>query len=336
MVFESVPCWDSKEIIREKKSGSSYIISFSGSCKWSVNYGVRATAPAIDVEAMSEAEIERRSDDYWECSLRAKSEVLQCEIMVHYWSEESGFDQFDHYKNGKLLKQRKIGYDYEEQTEFDWDRLEFVGHEGEYDESVDGEQQDADLMSLLAMLGGGGAPAEEEPETDGDDEHIDPDDLLRQLGDLLNQLQDAAAEAGTDPNSSLIGDAGFDMYDWTFTEGTRKKEKGWSVAIPDGFKVIPSKDGRLFEAVPEGTENYGKDDVPISILPGIEIKSDTITGNNWMYHPYARAGVAEIVAVQMAGGLAKLFGTAPEILSAGFSDASYSTVPVTPAPSRIG
>lgn len=72
--------------------------------------------------------------------------------MVHYWSEESEFNQFDHYKNGEILKKRKIRYDYDEYTEFDWDTLEFVGHEGEYDESVDGEQQNEDLMAKLLLF----------------------------------------------------------------------------------------------------------------------------------------------------------------------------------------
>ena len=39
-----------------------------------------------------------------------------------------------------------------------------------------------------------------------------------------------------------------------------------------------------------------------------------------MYHPYARAGVAEILAVQSSKLMAQLMGSAPEILSTGFSD----------------
>ncbi len=153
MVYNSMPCLEYKDFEWEKGSGNSTIICFTGNCKWSVNFGVTDNLRKVNVDSMSESEIESKGTDYWEYSLRAKSEAFQCEIMVHYWSEESGFDQFDHYKNGKVLKQRKIEYNYDKQDEFDWNKLEFVGHEGEYDESVSGEQDNENLMAMLMALG---------------------------------------------------------------------------------------------------------------------------------------------------------------------------------------
>lgn len=151
MVYASMPTAGFKALEREMPDGGAHFASFTGECAWSVNFGVKDAMGRVDIEAMSQAEIERCGGDYANCSLRAKSEALQCEIMVHYWSEESLFDQFDHYKNGEVLKRRKIAYNIEddEPTEFDWDSLEFVGHEGEYDESVDGEESDARFVAKL-------------------------------------------------------------------------------------------------------------------------------------------------------------------------------------------
>ena len=149
MVLYSMPALDFKDLDDEERIGDDYLLSFSGNCKWSVNFRVIDHLEPVDLESMSESEIQEEAEQYWDYSLRAKSEAFHCEIMAHYWSEESGFDQFDHYKYGKILKRRKIAYNYEEQNEFDWDTLEFVGHEGEYDESVDGEESDAALMSMF-------------------------------------------------------------------------------------------------------------------------------------------------------------------------------------------
>lgn len=110
------------------------------------------------------------------------------------------------------------------------------------------------------------------------------------------------------------------LYNWTFDEGNRKSVKGWSISIPDGFVVIDSQEDRLFEAVPKGMADEDQLDIPIRILPGNELESKAITGDYWMYHPYARAGVAEIVALQTAKAFVQFTGIAPEILSAGFSD----------------
>ena len=316
MVYESMPCMDYKDIESERKEGSSYLVIFTGNCKWSVNYGVTDNMKKVNVNSMSESEIEDKGGDYWQYSLRAKSEAFQCEIMVHYWSEESGFDQFDHYKNGKILKQRKIEYNYDEQDEFDWNKLEFVGHEGEYDESVDGEQQNENLMAMLMGLGG---RQPQQPEMSAEDEEK-LGEINGKLEDLLGQLENLASEAGIDLNDSSIGDTGYDLYNWTFTEGKRQSGKGWSVAIPDGFVVIKSKEDRLFEAVPQGMEENDADSIPVRILPSAEQPFNAISGENWMYHPYARAGVAEIIGVQTCKLMAQMMGTAPEVLSTGFSD----------------
>ena len=322
MVFHSMPCMDYKDIEWEKETGGTTTLCFTGNCKWSVNYGVNDNLNPVNVDSMSESEIEDKGMDYWEYSLRAKSEAFQCEIMVHYWSEESEFDQFDHYKNGKLLKQRKLECNYDEQNKFDWDTLEFVGHEGEYDESVDGEQQDAKFFmaaNMAAQMAYGGGQDQQEPEMSDEDAN-NLDDINSQLADLLDEVKDLAAEVGVDINAEQIGDTGFDMYDWTFTNGNRKSGKGWSVAIPDGFVVIDSNEGRVFEAVPQGMEESDPESIPIQILPGVEQQVPRQGDDLWMYHPYAREGTAEVFAVETSKVMMQLMGSAPEIISVAFDD----------------
>lgn len=107
MVYESMPCLDFKE---KDDDQPGYAICFSGDCKWSVNYETVDLVPYININSWSENEIDEQASNYVCYSLRAKSEALDCEILVHYWSEESGFDQFDHYDRGTVVKQRKIAY----------------------------------------------------------------------------------------------------------------------------------------------------------------------------------------------------------------------------------
>lgn len=332
MVYESMPCMDFKDFEWEKGSGSATAICFTGNCKWSVNYGVNDNLKRVNIDSMSESDIETKGTDYWEYSLRAKSEAFQCEIMVHYWSEESGFDQFDHYKNGKVIKQRKIKYNYDEQDEFDWDKLEFVGHEGEFNESVDGEQQDEKFMSMLLGLGEMMSPSDSEM---SEEDQGKLSDLTEKIDDIIGQLEDLAAEAGIDLDDGSIGETGFDMYNWTFTEGKTIKGDGWTIAIPDGFVQIKSLDEepstgkkRLFELVPVTCKDENDvDEIPIRILPGVA-KNGQGLGDNWMVHPDARAGVAGIIGKTTAQFImAHMIKQAPGLLSVGWADvAAYIMV----------
>ena len=323
MVYESMPCMDFKNFEWEKSSENYTTIHFTGNCKWSVNFGVTDNLNYVNVDAMSESEIESKGIDYWDYSLRAKSEAFQCEIMVHYWSEESGFDQFDHYKNGKILKQRKIEYNYDEPNEFDWDKLEFIGYEGEYDENVDGEQQNEDLMAILMALGGT-MPSDASEESEENQDELSA--ATANLVDLLDKIEALAAEAGIDLDDGSIGDTGFDMYNWNFSQGNIAKGDGWTIAIPDGFVQINSRGDepitgkkRIFELVPV-TYQYENDidKVPIRILPGDMQDIQNLE----MVHPNARAGIAGAIGVTNAEVMSQLLGNAPELLVVGWEDAA--------------
>lgn len=49
------------------------------------------------------------------------------------------------------------------------------------------------------------------------------DNAIRELNDKLNKLEAELKDIGIELYSSEIGDTGFDMYNWSFTNGTRKK-----------------------------------------------------------------------------------------------------------------
>ena len=324
MVYESMPYMDHKAFEWEKESDNSVIVCFNGDCKWSVNFDVIDSLKRVNVDSMSESEIKRKGVDYWKYSLRAKSEAFRCEIMVHYWSEESGFDQFDQYKNGKLLKQRKIKYNYDRQDEFDWNKLEFVGHEGEYDESVDGETKNEDLMKMLMGLGGMSAQFGQEMSKE---EQEQLNSLTGTLIEIPGQIENSSEEAGLDLEDGSIGDTGFNMYNWTFGEGKTVKGNGWTIAIPDGFVRIKSKDieprtgrERLFELVPitcKDAEDVHK--IPMRLMSSITRDGKRL-GENWMVHPIAREGVAGILGVNTAQRMGKLMGQVPEVLAVGWAD----------------
>ena len=174
-LYNTIPALDYKEIVKESGTDEKYALEFNGNCKWSVNFdckekpGLKIDYNAYTKEQLYSGEL---SSLYWDVTLRQKSELLNVEIMVHYWSEESNFDKFDHYKDGKCIKRRKIFFyppelddanvddmsDDEEAeywdnlsdgNEFDWKTLEFVGHEGEYNEAVTGEEDDIKAMNRL-------------------------------------------------------------------------------------------------------------------------------------------------------------------------------------------
>ena len=317
MVLNSMPAMDYLDVKTEYSESNNYVICFTGNCKWSVNYGVTDNADnSVSLTNMTENEIQQNANNYWNYSLRAKSEMFQCEILVHYWSEESGFDQFDHYKNGKCIKQRKIAYNYDKPNKFDWNKTEFIGHEGEFDESVDGEEQDNNVMNMLLGVANGNFGAQEEPDNDNND----MSDFIGQLNQISDLLHGIADDLGIDidTNDTSISGTNFDLYKWTFTEGQTARGDGWIIAIPDGFKVIDSAENRVFEAVPINCEDA--DEASVRILPGMSQDVSLIKKEMWMYHEKARAGIASILGVTSSKFLAQLMGSAPLVLSVGWSD----------------
>ena len=108
------------------------------------------------------------------------------------------------------------------------------------------------------------------------------------------------------------------IYNWTFTEGKKQDNHGWSVSIPDGFAVLDTVENRLFMAVPKEYED-GWQSAPVVLLPGQELPG-VVQREDWLFHPYAREGMAETVGQNMARMLTRAMNTVPDILSVAFSD----------------
>lgn len=171
--------------------------------------------------------------------------------------------------------------------------------------------------------------------SNGSEPEINVDAIEEGLAKLSGGLKKIADEAGIDLNDGAIGETGFDMYNWSFKEGKTVRGDGWTVAIPDGFVQITSKDAeplsgkkRLFELVPVTyKDEEDVDEIPIRILPGTVIEGVNSIGDYWMVHPEARAGVAGVAGVTAAEMVAPLMGQGGEIFSVGWEDvAAYIIV----------
>lgn len=289
MIFQSMPCLD---ILCVTEDQPGYAICFKGDCKWSVDYDTYDTLDEedkVDLSDMSYEEISQKAVEYMGYSLRAKSEAFKCSILVHSWSDESDFDYFDYYDCGKVIKQRRLEYNEDEPNVFDWDKTEFVGHEGEYDENANGEENSIRAMdSLIKHLGGsesGGEISREGKE------------LLDKLANI--NIMDEQADEAEEEESENIDENGneqeYDKYKWTFKNGKRINGDGWSVTIPDGYKkvrsILPMPDGnlRVFELIPSNEKNV--ETCSVRILPGEKSQSSVFSKYEFV-HPKARAGMA--------------------------------------------
>lgn len=155
-LYTMMPALDYKEITHEQGNDDEYIVWITGNCKWSLDsYCEEKPNVSIDLDSLSEDEIrdEEVGLDYCYLTMRQKSEVLGVEILAHSWSDESEFDQFDHYVNGELISSESDAYnsypaweDVEEEFESykdyceafdidpnlappDWDKSEFESYD---------------------------------------------------------------------------------------------------------------------------------------------------------------------------------------------------------------
>ena len=130
MVYAATPSYEEKEITYQEMIGDDYVVHFTGDCKWSLDAYCEPAKQGIDLELIDEDDFDEDcGEEYWYISLKEKSELLHCEIQAHSWSEESGFDGFEHYKDGKEIKKEYIDF-----NEIDSDDIESLGEvEFEFD-----------------------------------------------------------------------------------------------------------------------------------------------------------------------------------------------------------
>ena len=155
LLFSNIlPILDYLDVDSEGGTDEKYTMELSGNCKWSVNFNCKELSFfKVNLDDFDEDSLrDGQGNVNWiYATMRQKSEVLGLELQIRYWSDESDFDQFDHYINGKCVKQRKIAFWHEDdsENEFDWETLEYVGYEGVYDQNVKGEENDAEFLRRL-------------------------------------------------------------------------------------------------------------------------------------------------------------------------------------------
>ena len=152
----------------------------------------------------------------------------------------------------------------------------------------------------------------------GESQDEDEYDCMTEIDTLSNLTSDmfsnvsALAEA-MEIDLGTIGDTKYSRYDWTFTQGKRQRGNGWSIAIPDEFSIVPSSEGRTFEAVP--SDEVGNMFPFVRVLPG-----DVVTGVEQFHHPYALKGSIALKKEYVCQQWADNFGFFPEALDVELPD----------------
>ena len=153
LVYNSFASYNGVDVLYAGGTDTYYEAHIQGSCAWSVNYNVTdqwdGAEASQDLNRLSENKLRKLGEQCTGYSLRAKSRVLQCDIMAHYWSEETGFDHFEYFSKGNLIKKRRIAFDYS--NRFDWKTMEYIGHEGEFDESEISEEESLIYALMLSV-----------------------------------------------------------------------------------------------------------------------------------------------------------------------------------------
>lgn len=147
-----------------------------------------------------------------------------------------------------------------------------------------------------------------------------PDDPITNLSSLVNELQGIMEKEGLGDVfqnaffNSAIGDTGYDLYKWTFTEGKTAHGTGWEISVPDGFKVDSSSaDGNL-RMIPVDMER-----IPLEIREGVN-DDNNYGQEKWSYHKDARAAWALVQGTAFGQGIYADSGIVSEVIPIGFHD----------------
>lgn len=105
MAFASTPkAGDFDYIIGELGTDEEYVVWYQGECKWSIDaYSEERSGLSIDLSELDEEDLrDGEGYDFWDLTMRQRSEVLGLDLFVHSWSQESGFDRYDRWVNGNM------------------------------------------------------------------------------------------------------------------------------------------------------------------------------------------------------------------------------------------
>lgn len=109
-------------INKEFENGQDYVIWISGQCSDEHDlYGKESAITSIDHNMLTEEQVREGAclEDFFDLSLRQKSELLGLEILVRSWSKENDYDQLEHYKKGYFVG--IIGSSYNDGNNFEFD-----------------------------------------------------------------------------------------------------------------------------------------------------------------------------------------------------------------------
>lgn len=324
LLCHSIPTVDGGSITYAKGTDDTYEVHLHGSCKWSVNFDVTddwdGSEIDTDLNALPETMLENIGSTLWDYSLRAKSRVLECEVQAHYWSDETGFDHFDHYLNGRRIKKRRIAYDSD--NHFDWDSLEFIGHEGEINKDETSEANSLlyasrfvrhfDPNTVLSVLQDQDDDVIETG-NDEEDEVIDEDEVIQNLEELLDKLKQMTGELGIEDVSEEDDD---DEDDDSVTELLDVKEY-WltpnvQFIVPNDFAIEKSTDADGEVTISIKGRQQNKDDEDSFLLTGIVGVQDisreeqALHGQHWIDRFMQKNDNEEKQYIQLTGNIPAL------------------------------
>ena len=354
MVYETMTSYGVKNIEKEGNEGDSYFIVFTGDCRGVVTEGMIDQMDPINVEKMKEDEIKSNGPYYWNYSLRAKSEALQCVILLRYWSKDLSADRFVYYENGKINKELEVPYVQGMKSSFDWDAMEYSDVperpkapetkepdtaddiDGDYEEpakEVEASQENEDKVEEASQEPEEDTAEEtvEESAKEADDSQENEDkveeasqeieeDMAEETVEESAKEADVSQETEEDKSEEAVeetSDAPGDWYRWTFNENRAASGYGWKIALPDEFSA---NDGSIFEIVPKGYESEeDKTVIPVRIVAGGADSSNEMD-ENWKIHPNARAGACARIALRKTKREVLANDSVPELAVFGFKD----------------
>lgn len=326
LLCHSIPTMGSRSITYAKGTDDTYEVCLCGSCKWSVNFNVTDAWDGreidMDLNVLPEAMLEDMGSNLWDYSLRAKSRVLECEVLAHYWSEETGFDHFDHFVNGKRIRKRRIAYDSD--NCFDWSALEFIGHEGEINEEETSEANSLlyanrfvrhfDPAAVLSVL-----QDQDDDVIETSDDDVDEDEAYQKLEELLSKLKQLNANFGIEDDSEDDADEEESFNDDT-DEGSETElldvKEYWLTpdvrfAVPSGFAIEKStaSNGEIDITIKGGqNENDGEGFLLSGVVDVQDIPSEehALQGQQWIEQLIREENDPEKQYVQLPGNIPAL------------------------------
>ena len=111
MAYASTPKSGDDFIVAEFGTEDKYVVWYYGECKWDLDaYCKEKHSVEMDLTNLSEEDLRAGEGyDYWDLTMRQRSEVLGVDLFAHSWSEESDFDVCERWNNGSIITELGCG-----------------------------------------------------------------------------------------------------------------------------------------------------------------------------------------------------------------------------------